>query len=81
MTPSAFSLEVGRLYMEELARKKIRCPMNEAAWKSDVMSVAKVLVVKAWPEWKEKKDRDWSPSPSAPGPFGSDGALNNLGGN
>jgi hypothetical protein len=43
-TQEPFSKAVGEQYMAELTRKKLRCPMNERAWKSEVMDFAKVAL-------------------------------------
>jgi hypothetical protein len=77
MNPEAFSLAVGEQYARELALKLARCPMNEAARQSEYRDFARVAA-----EIFRKQKKDWTPSPSAQGPEdGSDGALNNNGGN
>jgi hypothetical protein len=52
-----FSLEVGQFYAKELAQKLAKCPMNEAARKSEYRDFARVAA-----EIYRKQKQDWNPA-------------------
>lgn len=60
MTP--FSLEVARAYMAEAVQKRSRCKMNGEAWKSELRSLAPMILHL----YRNRKVQDWKPARPAP---------------